>query len=115
MQIEKYTFGVGDRFARQAKPQLRACMQAAEEGVEVIPTWNKSHREHLTVGTRPPQRAAGRGFGPWRIWIGTSPTTSMQITSTSTPSTSIWKQVTSSRSTSRTRSADHPSQEPSTA
>ena len=53
MQIEKYTFGVGDRFARQAKPQLRACMQAAEEGVEVIPTWNKSHREHLTVGTRP--------------------------------------------------------------
>ena len=60
MQIEKYTFGVGDRFARQARPQLRACMLAAEEGVEVIPTWNKSHREHLTVGTRPPsvRRAA---------------------------------------------------------
>ena len=54
MQIEKYTFGVGDRFAHQAKPQLRACMMAAERGVEVIPTWNKSHREHLTVGTQPP-------------------------------------------------------------
>ncbi len=53
MQIEKYTFGVGDRFARQAKPQLQACIAAAGEGVEVIPTWNKSHREHLTVGTRP--------------------------------------------------------------
>jgi hypothetical protein len=54
MQIEKFTFGVGDRFAHQARPQLRACMLAAEQGVEVIPTWNKSHREHLTVGTLPP-------------------------------------------------------------
>jgi hypothetical protein len=54
MRIEKYTFGVGDRFAQQAKPQLRACVMAAERGVEVIPTWNKSHREHLTVGTEPP-------------------------------------------------------------
>ncbi|MDE0263811.1 MAG: tagaturonate epimerase family protein [Bryobacterales bacterium] len=59
MQIEKYTFGVGDRFAHQAGPQLRACMLAAEQGVEVIPTWNKSHREHLIVGTQPPSvRAA---------------------------------------------------------
>ena len=59
MQIEKYTFGVGDRFAHQAGPQLRACMLAAQQGVEVIPTWNKSHREHLTVGTEPPSvRAA---------------------------------------------------------
>ncbi len=54
MQIQKYTFGVGDRFAHQARPQLHACMLAARRGVEVIPTWNKSHREHLTVGTRPP-------------------------------------------------------------
>lgn len=54
MRIEKYTFGVGDRFAQQAKPQLRACMMALEQGVEVIPTWNKSHREHLIVGTEPP-------------------------------------------------------------
>ncbi len=54
MRIEKYTFGVGDRFAHQAKPQLRACMLAAEQGAQVIPTWNKSHREHLTVGTAPP-------------------------------------------------------------
>ncbi len=28
-------------------------MMAAEQGVEVIPTWNKSHREHLTVGSKP--------------------------------------------------------------
>ena len=54
MDIQRYTFGVGDRFAQQAKPQLRACMMALDRGVEVIPTWNKSHREHLTVGTKPP-------------------------------------------------------------
>lgn len=54
MRIEKFTFGVGDRFARQAKPQLRACMLAAERGVDVSPTWNKSHREHLIVGSQPP-------------------------------------------------------------
>ncbi len=54
MRITKNTFGVGDRFAHQAKPQLRACMLAAEQGVEVNPTWNKSHREHLTVGSQPP-------------------------------------------------------------
>ncbi len=54
MQIERFTLGVGDRFAHQARPQLRACMLAAEQGTEVIPTWNKSHREHLTVGTEPP-------------------------------------------------------------
>jgi len=29
-------------------------MLAAEQGVEVNPTWNKSHREHLTVGSQPP-------------------------------------------------------------
>ncbi len=59
MRIAKNTFGVGDRFGRQAKAQLRACMMAAEQGVEVIPTWNKSHREHLTVGSEPPSvRAA---------------------------------------------------------
>ncbi len=54
MNIEKYTFGVGDRFAHQAKPQLRACQLAAERGAKIIPTWNKSHREHLTVGSQPP-------------------------------------------------------------
>lgn len=62
MRIQKYTFGVGDRFAQQAKPQLQACAMALEQGVEVIPTWNKSHREHLIVGTEPPsvRQAADR-------------------------------------------------------
>jgi hypothetical protein len=53
LQLAKYSIGVGDRFAHQAKAQLRACMKAAEQGAEVIPVWNKSHREHTTVGSEP--------------------------------------------------------------
>lgn len=53
LTLAKYSFGVGDRFAHQAKAQLRACMLAAERGAEVIPVWNKSHREHTTVGSQP--------------------------------------------------------------
>ena len=53
MLLARYSFGVGDRFAQQAKAQLRACMLAAEQGAEVIPVWNKSHREHTTIGSEP--------------------------------------------------------------
>jgi hypothetical protein len=53
MKIEKYTIGVGDRFAHQAKAQLRAFELAAEQGVEIVPVWNKSNREHLIVGSEP--------------------------------------------------------------
>jgi hypothetical protein len=51
--INKYSFGIGDRFAHQAKAQLRACMKAAQHGADVIPVWNKSNREHLIVGSEP--------------------------------------------------------------
>jgi hypothetical protein len=51
--LPKYTFGVGDRFAHQAEAQLKACMMAAEQGVEVIPVWNKSNREHAIIGSEP--------------------------------------------------------------
>ena len=51
--LPKYTFGVGDRFAHQAEAQLKACMMAAEHGVEVIPVWNKSNREHMIIGSEP--------------------------------------------------------------
>jgi hypothetical protein len=53
LHLAKYSIGVGDRFAHQARAQLRACMKAAEQGAEVIPVWNKSHREHTTVGSEP--------------------------------------------------------------
>lgn len=53
LRLHKYSFGVGDRFAHQARAQLRACMMAAERGVEIVPVWNKSNREHVTVGSEP--------------------------------------------------------------
>jgi len=53
LTLEKYSLGVGDRFGRQAPAQLRACMAAAREGVEVIPVWNKSNREHVIIGSEP--------------------------------------------------------------
>jgi hypothetical protein len=51
--IDKFTFGVGDRFAHQAEAQLRAFQQLAAHGVHVTPVWNKSNREHLIVGSEP--------------------------------------------------------------
>jgi len=53
MRLEKYSIGVGDRFAHQAKAQLRACVLAGEAGVDVIPVWNKSNREHMIIGSEP--------------------------------------------------------------
>jgi len=53
MVLEKFSIGVGDRFAHQAKPQLAACVCADRQGVTVIPVWNKSNREHKIVGSEP--------------------------------------------------------------
>jgi tagaturonate epimerase len=52
-ELGKFSLGMGDRFARQAKAQLRACIRAAAEGMDIVPVWNKSNREHLTVGSEP--------------------------------------------------------------
>jgi hypothetical protein len=51
--LGKYSIGVGDRFAHEAAAQLKACMAATAQGVEVIPVWNKSNREHMIVGSEP--------------------------------------------------------------
>jgi hypothetical protein len=53
LKLEKYSFGIGDRFAHEAKAQLQACLRAASEGAEVIPVWNKSNREHNIIGSEP--------------------------------------------------------------
>ncbi|MDQ3815839.1 MAG: tagaturonate epimerase family protein [Armatimonadota bacterium] len=53
LTLARYSFGVGDRFAHQAKAQLRACMMATKQGADVIPVWNKSYREHMTIGSQP--------------------------------------------------------------
>ena len=51
--LEKFSFGVGDRFAHQASAQLRAFELLSEKGARVAPVWNKSHREHTTIGSKP--------------------------------------------------------------
>src|SRR5215831_17908853 len=73
LKIAKYSVGVGDRFAQQAEAQLRACMLAADKGVDVIPVWNKSNREHLIVGSEPSSvraaaDAAVRALGWKKTW-----------------------------------------------
>lgn len=52
MQLEQLSFGVGDRFAHQAAAQLRAFQKATEMGVDLVPVWNKSNREHQFVGSK---------------------------------------------------------------
>jgi len=53
LRLGKYSVGTGDRFAHQAKAQLQACVHALKHGVEVIPVWNKSNREHTIIGSEP--------------------------------------------------------------
>ena len=53
MILQKYSFGIGDRFGRQGKAQLAAVMKARQQNVSITPVWNKSHREHSIVGTKP--------------------------------------------------------------
>jgi hypothetical protein len=53
LKLPKFSVGVGDRFAHQAKAQLAACVLAADAGVEVVPVWNKSNREHTIIGSDP--------------------------------------------------------------
>jgi hypothetical protein len=53
LELGRFSLGVGDRFSHQARAQLRACMMAAQQGVDVVPVWNKSNREHVTIGSEP--------------------------------------------------------------
>lgn len=56
--LPKFSIGVGDRFAHQAEAQLAACIKAADSGIDVIPVWNKSNREHNIIGSEPYQARA---------------------------------------------------------
>ena len=53
LKLSKYSVGIGDRFAHQAKAQLQACMKALASGIEVVPVCNKSNREHTIIGSEP--------------------------------------------------------------
>jgi hypothetical protein len=51
--LGKYSFGLGDRFGRQGKALLSAVEKTRQQGVDITPVWNKSHREHIIIGTEP--------------------------------------------------------------
>ena len=54
VKLDKYSFGIGDRFGRQAQAQLQAIIEAQKLGANITPVWNKSHREHSIIHTTPP-------------------------------------------------------------
>ncbi len=53
MILGKYSFGIGDRFGQQGRAQVGALLQAKRQGLDITPVWNKSHREHTIIGTKP--------------------------------------------------------------
>ncbi|MEA1952280.1 MAG: tagaturonate epimerase family protein [Planctomycetota bacterium] len=53
MCLPKFSMGIGDRFAHQGVAQLNAIIEAGRQGAGVAPVWNKSHREHIIVGSSP--------------------------------------------------------------
>jgi tagaturonate epimerase len=53
LELGKFSLGMGDRFAHQAKAQLQACILAAGQGADITPVWNKSNREHTIIGSQP--------------------------------------------------------------
>ena len=52
-RLGKYSFGLGDRFGHQGGAQLNAIIAASQKGIDITPVWNKSNREHTTIGTQP--------------------------------------------------------------
>lgn len=53
MILEKYSIGVGDRFTHQGQAQLKAIIKAKDGGIDIVPVWNKSYREHNATHTSP--------------------------------------------------------------
>jgi len=53
VQLEKCSFGIGDRFGKECRAQLTAIAKAKELGVNLVPVWNKSFREHSIIGSKP--------------------------------------------------------------
>jgi tagaturonate epimerase len=53
MKLSKYSWGIGDRFTHQGEALLKAIKKAEEKNILISPVWNKSNREHLTIGSMP--------------------------------------------------------------
>jgi len=49
--LPRFTFGMGDRFGHQGEAQLKAVLDARQQGIDLTPVWNKSKREHTLVET----------------------------------------------------------------
>ena len=41
LPLDKFSFGLGDRFGQQGRAQLQACIEAQSLGATFIPVWNK--------------------------------------------------------------------------
>ncbi len=65
-RIEKYSLGVGDRFAHQGPAQLQAVIEAHRRGIEISPVWNKSGREHTIIRSEP-MSVRHEASPPWPI------------------------------------------------
>jgi hypothetical protein len=69
--IGRFSLGTGDRFGRQAGAQLAAVAEAKKLGVDIDIVWNKSNREHTTIGTGPEDvREAADAAIAARKWTG---------------------------------------------
>ena len=53
MHLGKFSLGIGDRFSHQGIAQLKAIIKANQSGLDIIPVWNKSNREHIYVHSHP--------------------------------------------------------------
>ena len=53
LTLAKHSLGTGDRFGRQAAAQLSAFISARNQGIHLVPVWNKSNREHTFIGSEP--------------------------------------------------------------
>lgn len=52
-KLERFSMGIGDRFAHEGKAQLQAFVLAREAGLDLVPVWNKSNREHTIIKSKP--------------------------------------------------------------
>ena len=52
-KLSKFSFGIGDRFAHQGQAQLEAFVEAKRAGIDLVPVWNKSNREHTIIHSEP--------------------------------------------------------------
>ncbi len=70
--LGRFSIGVGDRFGREGAAQISAAEALLKQhGVSVDLVWNKSNREHKTIGTVPAdQRAAADGAVKRTGWKG---------------------------------------------